>query len=246
MKRGSFPIRGVQVGEEDYKQNEKDYDENKCLYHQNLVVCINDLDAYNRLCKEFSPMDVLTLEGVGLVSTKAILAGTGIALCHIDIVSKNVKFEITKKNAKTGVLFFGELYDYLMSKDVRPHVYDIVICDFCATWATQKECVKLLFDKQLLDEVSFLTITCSKRKGVTSSFQFEDEATCRADIQMWADGNGYEAVASPNLFHYDNMYCLFYKVIHLKSTMNYKDGIRCKVTPYKWLHTPFDIQSPPE
>jgi len=250
MRRGVsskvFPIRGVQVGKEDYKQNEKHYDENKRLYHQALVVCINDLTAYNKLCKEDSPMDVLTLEGVDLASTKAILKGTNIKLCNIDIVSKNVQFQKIRENVETGVLYHGELEAFLNGKEVRPRVYDVSICDFCATWDTQKQCVRDLFDQHLLDEVSFLAITCSKRTGKSSLFMFQDEAACRADIAAWAEDNGYSAVASHPVFHYGNMYCIFYKVIHLEKTMNYVDGIKCKTTAFEWLYMPLDITVPPK
>lgn len=243
LRKGMFPIRGIQIGLEDYKQRDKKTDQNKQIYYKCLVAYINDLKSYNRMTqvKNDTPLDYITLESYEMTSAKLFVSETGARIQNIDIISKNVQFTKTKKSVKTGDLFTGELFDYL--DDVRPRVYDVVNFDFCGTWTKQKGCVKKMFQLRLFDECAFLAITCCARNNAKSEhlYQNQDEAECRNDVRKWAWANGYAAEAHHEEFHYNSMFCLFFKVIHLENTMSYQGGIDCKITAHKWLHTSVDI-----
>lgn len=241
-----FPIRGREVGTKDYNQKVKQGDVNKKLYHKALALCVNDLRSYNRLCgvSEKDAFDVLTLEGKDAESAKIMVQECGVKLEHMDLVSKNVEFKVTKKNIKTGDLFTGELFNYLSMR--RADTYDVANFDFCGTWATQKYCVRRLFEEHMFDECSFLVVTCSGRgnPGSKSSYQREDEEECIHDVMIWAWSHGYAAHVTHRPFHYGTMYVLFFKVIHLKNTMSYNGGIDCAITAQEWLRTPIDIEVP--
>lgn len=239
-----FPIKGREVGPKDYNQEKKHKDENKKLYHAGLVTHVNDLINYNTLCGSETPIDVITLESKDAASAKIMVQQCGIRLDHIDLVSKNVEFFTTKRNVKTGDLYNGELFNYL--NNIRPQVYDVANFDFSGTWATQKKCVKRVFEDHLMDECSLLAITCSLRgnPGSHSLYQRQDEQQCIHDVKMWAWANGYDAHVAHRPFHYDTMFVVFFKVIHLEFTMNYKDGIDCSITAQEWMRTPIDIEVP--
>lgn len=241
-----FPIKGFARGKQDYKQEAKRSDEHKYTYHQWIAKYVNDLHAYNAQCGYGGPLDVLTLESVDLASTRVLVEQCGVPLDHIDIVSRNVEFKAVSKKIKTGDLYTGELYDYLLN--IRPTGgYDVIIFDFCGVWATQKHCVKRVFDMQLLDECAFITVTCCARNNTRdkSEYQWHDYDKCEDDVREWAKANGYRVAAHHSLFRYESMFCIFFKVIHCKTTMSYKGGIRCKRTAADWLREPLLSSSPP-
>lgn len=109
-----WPIKSCAVGKQDYNQKNKYTDENKRIYHRGLVFYINDRQAYKAERGDESPTRVLSLESTGMVSMKLMVNDCGIPLEHVDVVSRNARFAPTNKSVKTGVLYFGELYDYLL------------------------------------------------------------------------------------------------------------------------------------
>lgn len=240
-----FSLRAHHIGKHDYNQNAKRSDANKLAYHQTVANYVKDIQAYNAACKYTEPLEVLTLESTDLASARMLVDECGIPLQHIDMVSRNVRFEKVRKNTKTGDLYTGELYDYLTR--IRPlGGYDVCIFDFCGVWANQKECVKRLFDMKLLDECAFLTITCCSRNNTSdkSEYQGHDYDKCEDDVHEWAKDNGYRVADHHPRYVYKNMFCLFFKVIHCKRTMSYAGGVQCEQTAADWLRAPVDVVMP--
>lgn len=251
-----WSVKATSVGLQSYDQEKKKKDKNKAMYYPALVLYVKSLQSYQRYFNFGRPPRVLSLEDLGMISATRMHQECGIPVEYFDLVSRDVVFSSFPKNKKHGIFYTGELYDFLQQSRITKHRYDVLNLDSCNTWDKLKRCIKLVFERQLMDIVSFLMITCSSRDSSTEHRkelaerqgeklpQNTSVKKCEADVIKYAERYGYAVHANHPEFTYGTMYCLFFKVIHWESTMSYDGGIPGPWTASYWLQEPMVFDTP--
>jgi len=117
-------------------------------------------------------------------------------------------------------LHTGELSSFLDKKAAAvggADKYDLAILDFCGSWPgikqEQRRCVGVLFEKNLLEDVSVLEVTLSFRNGdKRMEYMHQIMAVAATDIQSLAQKAGY-LVQLSKFFTNGNIFYLFFKVM---------------------------------
>jgi len=250
-----WPIRAKPVGPRKYDQDRKKHDKNKEMYYKALCSYTKNLQAYHRYFNFEHPPRVLSLEDTAMISSIRLHQECNIPVEYFDLVSRDVAFSASNKN-KHGILYTGEMSNLLKQPRIEMHRYDVINFDSCNTWDTFKDCVELLFRRQLVDIVSVIVITCSSRvssaehrqklaeRGGEKMPQHTQIQQCKNDVAEYARAYGYVVCANHHEFSYDSMYCLFFKVVHWESTMSYDGGIPGPWTASYWLQEPMVFDTP--
>ena len=238
MKR-SIPIKTTLKPKVKYNHKKKKNDPYKALMNQIIMYLVINLnDFYNELQLHFtSGFKALVLDGENLGTTNTLIKGCNLSVENIDIVSDELLFKPVRK-VKTGRLSDMKLSNFLDTEN-EVDKYDIAVLDFCNNWGTETiTCVERLFEKKLLDSMSILTITCCFRNKEGTSYTYEDWYECRYQVTRIAYENGYHVNDCHSFSHYDDMFCLFFKVVYPTDVMDRKFGIkvtRKKETPTHWF-----------
>jgi hypothetical protein len=256
MEVVAWPIHAKLVKKSTYNQNGKYEDKNKALYYPVIIMYVKSLQEYHVYYNFEHFPRVLSLEHTGMVSAKVLHQQCGIPIEYFDIVSRDVEFSSDNKNH--GIFYTGELCDFLKRPEIERFRYDVLVLDSCNTWDTLKECLKIIFKRQLIDICSVIMLTCSSRSNTIEHKkrvearngeklpQNNDITICQEDVIRLAKKYGYIAEARHNQFTYGTMYCLFFKVIHEESTMSYDGGIPGPWTADYWARECVVFETPTE
>ncbi len=155
-------------------------------------------------------------------STTNVIQTCGIPLNCIDIVSNSVWFK-PLPGTKTGQLYTGELETFL--KNANPEKkYTGLILDFCNAAKGIVACLKLLFERKLIHDVSFWAVTGSYRGGSKRDHLKQDKVTVVQNIYALAEKNGYWACAYGEINNGD-IYSVFFKIIRPMGALHEMKGL---------------------
>lgn len=230
------------VGNDTYATDAKADEVEKHQFNRYVCDIVIDLYGFWRSIRVDAPTSrALILDAPSMLTFRYLSTFTALPTHMIDVVSqgtlyresraphavindeKRKRFDRAKGESKVsasrphlpGALVTGSLSAWMRER-VPPNVgyYDIAILDFCSTFhnADTQLCIRLLFERFILDEVSVLVVTFAKRDNHGTSYLHQNSFDSRNFIADTAREFGYAAHLL--YVHYNtDVFSLYFKIL---------------------------------
>lgn len=223
-----FPLKGIiQTKPLDgaYNWAAKEKDAKKHLFNDNVCALLEAvLDFWVRIDHHPAPVKLraLVLDDANMLTTRSLIRNTQLTLSDIDVVSRNVKFRKVKSRKTTGVLFTGEMSDFLC--DPARHDafrYDLVVLDFCANFGGPGtlESIESLFENILLELASGLVVTFAMRTTHGTAYVHQAFIEADAYLRATATEHGYH-LGNAKRFINANVFSIYYRVLRPQEALH--------------------------
>ena len=233
-------LYGKSFGKQDYNPDKKLHEPKKQEYNSNIAWLAIDQNNYWSNFGSIPEQNgrYLMLESKTAGTATAMHLEAGIPCENMYIVSRNTKFTGGTCNTYTG-----ELDDFLEDYDVGYdgcNSFDGMVLDYCCEWNDGvKDTLNTIFERELLEEISFLSVTFShiRQKGSDLLYDGTLDAVMLA-IPHIAFKHGYRAHVSEPFRNGRNVVSLFYKVIKPKMVSDKVHGLkrtRDNPNPLSWM-----------
>jgi hypothetical protein len=236
-------VQTKHLGRERYNFEAKACNFEKRQWNRYVCDAVASLYAYHRsVGGNPGPRDVrgLVLDAASLETYRHLLEHTPLRACNVDVISRDTAFRTGKTKCivndaarrkftagSSGAFVTGEMHDWLVRIPVESRYYDVVVLDFCSTFhnAGTQACVRALFERHLIEDVSVLVATFAHRDNHGTEHDYQGCDSAEWFIVQVAREFGYRVHAIHVHFGSD-VYSLFFKVVHSASALDKKTGYK--------------------
>ena len=198
---------------------------NKQAYNDKVCAGINNYSNHMFKVDGNVTMCALVLDALHCATTTQMVKQCHFPLEWIHIVSYGIAFQ-KQRGCKIGALHSGDLYDYLLRIAAADEIkFDVLVLDFCRKYEAHEDCLRILFEQQLIDDMALLTVTFCARNKKGNDYCKQEKLEAANKIAMMAIENGY-TVRVYDEHEHKTMFSLFFKVIHNMGAQKEVGGIK--------------------